>query len=75
MIGLPFSGKTTLFEAITGAHGAAAARGPSAHTATVTVPDDRLDAIAKTISPEKVTYAHVDFVDVPASRWTWSASA
>jgi len=65
IIGLPYSGKTTLFEAITGAHGAAAAHAPSAHSATVTVPDDRLDAIAKTVSPEKITHAHVDFVDVP----------
>jgi GTP-binding protein YchF len=65
IVGLPYSGKTTLFGAITGAHGMAAGQAASAQLATVTVPDDRLDAIAKTISPEKITYAHVDFVDMP----------
>ena len=64
IVGLPYSGKTTLFEAITGAHGTAADRGAAAHLATVAVPDERLDALAKAFTPEKVTPAHVDFLDV-----------
>jgi hypothetical protein len=64
IIGLPYSGKTTLFEAITGAHGAAGERSAGAHLATVAVPDERLEALAKAVKPEKVTHAHVDFLDV-----------
>ncbi|MGD1000422.1 MAG: DUF933 domain-containing protein [Candidatus Brocadiia bacterium] len=64
IVGLPYSGKTTLFEAITGAHGTAVDRGAAAHLATVAVPDERLDALAKAFKPEKVTPAHVDFLDV-----------
>ena len=64
IVGLPYSGKTTLFEAITGAHGTAVDRGAAAHLATVAVPDERLDALAKAFNPEKVTPAHVDFLDV-----------
>ncbi len=64
IVGLPYSGKTTLFEAVTGAHGAAIEHTPTAHAATVSVPDERLDLLADKLSPKKVTYAHVDFVDV-----------
>ena len=64
IVGLPYSGKTMLFEAITGAHGTAVDRGAAAHLATVAVPDERLDALAKAFNPEKVTPAHVDFLDV-----------
>jgi len=64
IVGLPYSGKTTLFEALTGAHGVAAEHSPGAHLATVAVPDERLDFLARALSPRKVTPAHVDFVDV-----------
>ena len=64
IVGLPYSGKTALFEAITGAHGSAIEHTPAAHVATVTVPDDRIDFIARTSSPKKVTKTHIDFVDV-----------
>jgi len=64
IIGLPYSGKTALFEAITGAHRAAQDHTSSTHVAAIAVPDERLDALAKCTSPKKVTYAHVDFVDV-----------
>ena len=65
IVGLPFSGKTFLFEAITGAHKAAGDFSVAAHTAAIAVPDERLDKIAAVSSPKKVTHAHVDFVDVP----------
>ena len=64
IVGLPYSGKTTLFEAITGAHGAAIEHSTSAHVATIVVPDERVDALAARCSHKKVTYAHVDIVDV-----------
>jgi len=64
IIGLPYSGKTTLFRAVTGAHGTAVRHGPATHIATVPVPDRRLEAIAETSSPKKITHAHIDFLDV-----------
>jgi len=64
VIGLSYSGKTTLFEAITGSHGAAIDHSSGAHLATITVPDERIDNIARKSSPKKITYAHIDFVDV-----------
>ena len=64
ILGLPFSGKTTLFEAITGAHAAALEHGASANLATVTVPDERLEHLAETTNPKKITHTHIDFVDV-----------
>lgn len=64
ILGLPYSGKTTLFEAVTGAHGSVVEHTPAAHVATVTVPDDRIDFIAQHSSPKKVTKGHIDFVDV-----------
>ena len=64
IVGLPYSGKTTLFEAITGAHGAAIEHSAVAHTATVRVPDERLGRLAERCSPKKASHAHIDFVDV-----------
>jgi GTP-binding protein YchF len=63
IIGLQYSGKTTLFEAITGAHGMAVDRSAAVQAATIAVPDERIDRVAETVKPEKVTYAHVDFLD------------
>jgi hypothetical protein len=64
IVGLSYSGKSTLFEAITGSHGTAMEQSGSTRLATVTVPDERLDKIAATINPAKITHAHIDFVDV-----------
>ncbi|MFH1516333.1 MAG: GTPase, partial [Pseudomonadota bacterium] len=65
IVGLPYSGKTTLFEAITGAHGAAIEHSGGTHAATIIVPDERMNILAERCSPKKVTYAHIEFVDVP----------
>ena len=64
IVGLPYSGKTALFEAITGAHGAAQDHTGAAHIATIGVPDERLDILAELGSPKKITPAQIDFVDV-----------
>lgn len=64
IVGLPYSGKTSLFQAITGAHGAVVDHSGSAQLATVSVPDERIDKISATINPKKITYALVDFLDV-----------
>lgn len=64
IVGLSYSGKSTLFEAITGSHGTGAEKSGATRLATVAVPDERLDKIAETIHPDKTTYAHIDFLDV-----------
>jgi|YNPNPStandDraft_1061719.scaffolds.fasta_scaffold25912_3 GTP-binding protein YchF len=66
LVGLPLSGKTTVFNALTGQRevvGPGAGR-PEAHRAMVKVPDDRLDWLAGLFRPHKVTPAEVCFVDL-----------
>ncbi|MFQ5491979.1 MAG: GTPase, partial [Phycisphaerae bacterium] len=64
IIGLPQSGKTTVFEAVTGRAGAPGEPGRE-RLAMVQVPDDRLETLAAIYKPKKVTQAAFEFVDVP----------
>jgi len=66
-VGLPGSGKTTVFNALTGAH--ADTRGFSGGRAApnmgvVKVPDERLDRLSELFHPRKTTPADVTYVDV-----------
>ncbi len=67
IIGLPLSGKTTLFNALTRA-GAQISGYPTstvqANRAVVHVPDERLDRLAEIFHPRKVVPTTVEFVDV-----------
>ena len=67
IVGLPNVGKSTLFNALTSA-GALVANYPFAtiepNTGVVTVPDPRLDALAKVIEPERTVPAAVEFLDI-----------
>lgn len=67
VIGLPNVGKSTLFNAITRA-GAQAANYPfctiEPNVGVVTVPDERLDVLAKMYNPEKYTPTTIEFVDI-----------
>jgi ribosome-binding ATPase YchF (GTP1/OBG family) len=67
IIGLPQSGKTTLFNALTRA-GAQISGYPTstvqANRAVVEVPDQRLDRLAEIFKPRKVVPTTVEFVDV-----------
>src|SRR5580658_6790388 len=72
LIGFPGSGKTTIFNALTGqrAETGYASRGASAqkpNLAVVKVPDARVAALAEIHHPKKTTYAEVVFVDVPVA--------
>ena len=67
IVGLPQSGKTTLFNALTKAGapiGGYATGTVQANVAIVQVPDARLQPLAEIFNPKKVTYATVEFVDV-----------
>jgi hypothetical protein len=67
IIGLPLSGKTTLFNALTRA-GAEISGYPTstvqANRAVVQVPDERLTRLAEIFNPRKVVPTAIEFVDV-----------
>jgi GTP-binding protein YchF len=66
LIGLPQSGKTSLFDALTGRHdepGGYAAPG-STHLGVAHIVDPRADAVAELLQPKKTTYASLEFVDI-----------
>ncbi len=65
MIGFARSGKTTVFNAITGAAAEVGAYGSrEANLAVIKVPDSRLDKLAEVFHPKKTTYAEFEFIDI-----------
>lgn len=64
IVGLPFSGKSTLFQAITRTHLDPAAAKTEAHLGIVRVPDPRLDRCSAIFSPKSTVHATIEFVDV-----------
>ena len=64
IIGLPQVGKTTLFRILTKAN-VEAKGGQSAHVGVAKVPEPRLAELAKLYNPKKITYATVQYVDLP----------
>lgn len=66
IIGLPQSGKTTLFNALTGGDQPTVTGGGrfEVHTAVVNVPDRRVDALSALYKPKKTTYAKVTYADI-----------
>jgi GTP-binding protein YchF len=68
IVGLPLTGKTTLFQILTRAHGSSAGSGRTeAHVGVVRVPDDRLDKLSGMFHPEKTVYATIEYMDMPGS--------
>ena len=67
IVGLPFSGKTTIFNALTQARaktGDFSAGEKEPNRAVVKIPDDRIYRLAELYNPKKVSPAEVEWVDV-----------
>ena len=71
LVGLPNSGKTTVFNALTRGNAATAAYSSGAlevHTLVVDVPDERVDALVKLYRPKKIVRAKVEYSDIGGLR-------
>ena len=65
IVGLPFSGKSTLFQTITKTHlDQSQLIKSESHQAVIKIPDERLDKLNEMFKPQKVTHASTEFVDV-----------
>lgn len=66
IVGLPSSGKSTVFQALTGARASDAgyARREQPNVAVVRVPDERIDRLVPMFDPRKTVYATVEFADI-----------
>ncbi len=67
IIGLPSSGKTTVFNALTGADRpttVASSGRLELYSMVVDVPDVRVDTLSKLYTPHKTTYAKVTYTDI-----------
>ena len=65
IVGLPGSGKTTLFNAIT--HAGAGGYSDRPHVGMATIPDERLAQVATVIGSSKATPAGIRVLDVPGT--------
>jgi hypothetical protein len=76
IIGFARSGKTTVFNSLTGAHAEVGAFGSrEANLAVLKVPDERVDKLAEIYQPKKVAYAEFQFVDVAPDESTGEEKA
>lgn len=66
LVGLPQSGKTTMFQALTGSDTGREKGGLT--LGTVLVPDARLERLAEIYKPKKVTHATIELVEAHAQR-------
>src|ERR1039457_3898551 len=66
IIGLPMTGKTSLFTILTGVQQETRIGFTAARTGVARGPDPRLEALARLFEPPKVTHATVEYVDMPS---------
>jgi len=66
IIGLPQSGKTTIFNAAAGKSEAVGDYSKASHRAVIKVPDHRLDRLSELVQPRKTTHAEIDYLDICA---------
>ncbi len=65
ILGLPQSGKSTLFEIMTGVH-SRDMHGETCVRGLTSVPDERFDDLVNVFQPEKISPAKVPFIDINA---------
>ncbi|MCL4499651.1 MAG: YchF family ATPase [Chloroflexi bacterium] len=67
IVGMPLSGKTTIFNALTGSTAPTGTfgGGRKANLAVIKVPDERVDKLSEIFRPKKTTYAEISFADIP----------
>ncbi|MFH1349443.1 MAG: DUF933 domain-containing protein [Pseudomonadota bacterium] len=76
IIGMPQSGKSTIFAALTGARGEEREGKPSRsdqRVGTVRVEDERVDDLKEIFKPKKTTYAQVEYI-LPSEKTTTTPS-
>jgi GTP-binding protein YchF len=75
--GFPRSGKTTIFNALTGQHAAVGGftEPGKVHLGTIKVPDPRVDRLSAIFHPRKTTHAEIVFVDFPPASEAAGGSA
>lgn len=75
ILGLPGSGKTTIFNALTRGTAESGSFGGnrSANIGVAHVPDERLDRLTEIFKPKKTVHAEVTYVDLPGARSAESA--
>src|SRR5437016_5332280 len=66
IIGLPMTGKTSLFTILTGVHQETRIGSTAVRTGVAKVPDPRLEELAKLFAPNKITHAVVEYLDMPS---------
>jgi len=66
IIGLPMTGKTSLFAILTGVAQESRIGSTAVRTGVAKVPDPRVDALAELYQPPKITYATVEYIDAPS---------
>ena len=64
IIGLPLTGKTSLFRILTRARVEAHGSPNQAHVGIARVPDARVAKLAEVFKPKKITYATIEYVDI-----------
>jgi len=66
IVGLPGSGKTTIFNALTGSQAPTVPSGKmEPNVAVVDVPDERVERLAELFNPKKTVHATVQYLDIP----------
>ena len=65
IIGMKFTGKTTLFNAITGSGQPTGQGGVEPHLAVGKIPDPRLEVLTGMYKPKRTVHATVEWVDIP----------
>jgi len=69
LVGMPGSGKTTLFNLLTGSeHPVGLSGAEEIFFGSAAVPDPRIDYLASLYNPKKVTYARIEIKDIPGAK-------